>query len=88
MGSQIAVLKADFSTDIADGNYDLVVTALGYESRATYVASKYHGRATKKLAWAFEDRQELSFHENADWFTANGYMIARGANLADRKSVV
>ena len=50
--------------------FDLVVCAIGYESRARFAAETLRLCGKKNLAYAFRDRSVHSFASNLDWFKA------------------
>ena len=69
---QIDLMKVD------PASLDLVLCACGYETRATYVASKLGQDTTcQKVALAFEDRSALARKKNEDEFTELGYELVR-----------
>lgn len=61
-------------------NYDFFIAALGFERRARYIAETLAPQARQNFAWGFSDRQTLSYPDNAEWFSANGFEIIEDPN--------
>lgn len=63
------------SFDDLPPKWDLVLTALGYETRARFLTERLKLRGTSNYAIAFPDRQVLSFDDNRRYFTEAGFEI-------------
>lgn len=50
-------------------HYDLMVCALGYETRSSYVPRKYYQQASAKVALAFPNRKLISYQKNQEFLT-------------------
>lgn len=61
---------------ICSESYDLLICALGFESRASYFARNFSINAQKKVAISFEFNKVLAYEENKDFFANNGFDIA------------
>lgn len=57
------------------GPFDLLVVCLGYETRSLYIAERYAGAATKKIAVSFQDRQVGRYDYNRSFYTSNNFEI-------------
>jgi hypothetical protein len=58
------------------GEYDLLICALGYESRSRFIAETQDLRAKERLAIGFPRQQVLRFAENRHWFGRAGFEVA------------
>lgn len=56
---------------LPEGYYDLVVSALGFESRAIALSGKLRGKAKRNIAIGFDHNKSISYSENKLWFSAN-----------------
>ena len=57
----------------SDVSYDLFVGALGFETRATFVAERYRSRMNRGVAFGFSDRHVVSYAQNASWYEQAGF---------------
>jgi hypothetical protein len=55
--------------------FDALVASIGFENRARYFCENHRLRATKKLAYAFTDRNKLGFATNLSFFDSNGFYV-------------
>lgn len=55
--------------------WDLLVCALGYESRSSYVARRLQGEPRKKLAIVFPDRQVVTYGENRAYLEKSNFAL-------------
>ncbi len=60
----------EFSTD-----YDLFVTCLGYEQRASHIARQNTVRAAAKIALGFDYNKVFSYESNRKWYLQNGFLV-------------
>lgn len=63
------------SEDLETENYDLLICAGGFESRAVFIAEKLYGRYKRAVAIGFDHNQCLSYKSNCDWFSQHGVEI-------------
>lgn len=81
-------LVGTYQVDWADAHaveYDLIVTASGFERRATHVAQSLPvNRAPQRVALAFQDRQVESRRENDKYFSKHGFELRPAAGDDDR----
>lgn len=71
MGIRLAPIDAD----CARRRYDLVLLALGFESRSVHVAKTLGLEGLRRIAFGFEDRQVLAYEDNASWFRRMHYEV-------------
>ncbi len=57
--------------------FDALVASVGFENRARYFCEAHRIQASKKLAYAFTDRNILGFADNQHFFDSNGFKIDR-----------
>lgn len=57
--------------------FDALIASIGFENRARYFCQNHRVHATKKLAYAFTDRNEVGFQRNVAFFGLNGFAIER-----------
>jgi len=62
-----------YRPDSLPAQYDVGIAAVGFEARARFVAENLHPDARIRLACAFPDRKVLSYQDNIDWYSRNGY---------------
>jgi len=67
-------------------SYDLLIVALGYETRSSYIASELHERATAKLALDLDGDRIFSYNTNRSLLKTLGFTIV--APSSDLASVV
>lgn len=75
---ELSSIKHIDPTQIADFKADLFITALGYESRSTFVSRKLEGISCRKIA--LENRgmvKEFSYQDNSSYFEEQGFEIIR-----------
>jgi|GEM_PF-732860 len=60
-------------TDLQEDHFDLFVASIGFERRSRFLAQNHPIDAARKIAYAFTDRNCLSFKENVEFFKANGF---------------
>jgi hypothetical protein len=58
-----------------EGQYDLAIAALGYETRARFVSETISLPASTRLAVGFRDRHVLAYEKNKQFFRDNGFII-------------
>jgi hypothetical protein len=58
------------------GDYDLFIAAMGYETRAVFVASQLQPQAATKMALGFTTDHILQYEANKVWFEENGYVTS------------
>lgn len=73
MNSKVAIEKV--CGDAEGRACDMLLVALGYETRATHVASKLAHPPKAKYALAFKERQLFSYKKNEAWFRSRGFAI-------------
>lgn len=61
--------------DASRVSYDLLVSALGFEQRATAVASLIQDRSVRKIALGFNHNQVHSYGQNDEWYRAHGFEV-------------
>lgn len=62
--------------DIRDNDgYDLLIAALGFESRATAISGLVVNRSRSRIALGFDHNHALSYIKNEAWFNANAFKI-------------
>jgi hypothetical protein len=55
--------------------YDLFLCAVGFETRARYIAEECKPNSRRRIAIAFRDRRVIAFDDNLQWFTLSGYEV-------------
>lgn len=55
--------------------FDAMVASIGFENRARYFCENHRIQATKKIAYAFTDRNIIGFDRNSAFFDSNGFTI-------------
>lgn len=68
-----------------DVKYDIVVAALGYESRSTHAAAAKYRHAATRIAWAFERQHCLNYDANRTWFETRAYEMVSGELRLDER---
>lgn len=63
--------------------YSLVISALGFERRATAVAARLTPRYTNGLALGFDHNHSCSYDENEKWFREHSFVIAPQVKAVD-----
>lgn len=58
-----------------EANVHLLVCALGYETRSSFIPRKFHARASRRVAIAFADRKVISYSDNQLFLTQAGFQI-------------
>lgn len=58
-----------------EGQFDLLVVCLGYETRALYVAERYTEASVVRLALAFQHRLVGNYEHNKRFYSANNFKI-------------
>lgn len=53
----------------------VLLCALGFEKRSRFIAEQFSGQCPQKVAFAFDDRQVLSFEENRTWMEESDFEI-------------
>jgi hypothetical protein len=71
-----------------DVQVDLLICALGYESRAVKASNKYSWNANQKYAFSYKDQEQLSFTKNELFFTENSFQIIKSSNGTFAKDFV
>lgn len=66
------VYQTSFSPDI---EFDLLICAVGYESRSTYVSKLIKGSTGRRFAIGFSNYQTLHYAENRQWYDSNGFYV-------------
>jgi hypothetical protein len=66
---------------LRDENFDVIICALGYEARATKVASQFFRGSKEKHALGFTKNLNLNYAKNLDFFQKSGFQVAE--NVAD-----
>ena len=66
-------LASQTSRGVSGKVYDLVLVSLGFEKRATNAVRCLAPTSRRRIAVAFNDRQELSFQENEAFFVEHGF---------------
>jgi len=56
-------------------SYDVFLAAIGFESRARFIAETLGISAKRRVSCAFSERRELSFATNYAWFRDAGYTL-------------
>ncbi|MDB5813820.1 MAG: hypothetical protein JWN23_937 [Rhodocyclales bacterium] len=86
---------SDFSTihslandELATTQYDILLVALGFESRATAVASKASNDIRVRLAIGFDHNQVVAYEKNCTWFHENGFTAVRSLSNSDMGNAV
>ena len=64
-----------FSWPVGEETFDLFISVLGFEARATHAAKLVAGRSSNRIAFAFKERQVGSFLSNRDWYLSNEFAI-------------
>lgn len=57
------------------GQYDLAIASIGFESRGRYVVETLRPISEAKVAFEFQKQQELSFADNLAFFKTNGFNV-------------
>lgn len=55
--------------------FDALIASIGFENRARYFCQNHRIHATKKIAYAFTDRNAIGFEKNVAFFDSNGFTI-------------
>lgn len=55
--------------------YDALIVAVGFETRARFIAEDRCPEARRRHAIAFTDRKVLAYADNAEWFARNGFDV-------------
>ena len=63
--------------------YAVLISALGFEQRATAVAKRVSSRSTSKLALGFDHNHDCSYLQNEVWFREHGFTILPSLNARD-----
>jgi hypothetical protein len=63
------------STGGPDGNFDLLVVCLGYETRSLYIADRYTAASTNRLALAFQKRLVGNYDHNRKFYDEHDFRI-------------
>ncbi|HEY3638390.1 MAG TPA: hypothetical protein VGK90_09575 [Rhizomicrobium sp.] len=72
MNSPLQVISSDhLETDV----FDLLIAAVGFEARSSYLARRLRSRYKFGLAFAFAERRCLNFQANLDWYAGEGFTI-------------
>jgi hypothetical protein len=58
-----------------DGEFDILVVCLGYETRSLYIAERYTAASTVRLALAFKERLVGNYDHNRRFYEAHGFKI-------------
>jgi hypothetical protein len=61
-------------------DYDVFIGSIGFEHRATHVASALRHRIRRGVAIGFPDRHEMAYNGNLSWFRDAGFDIQPNAN--------
>ncbi|HYX05497.1 MAG TPA: hypothetical protein VE912_02065 [Bacteroidales bacterium] len=74
---------SQLDTDIINKtNFDLIITASGYERRSTYMVEKYSPDAEVKIALAFRENEKKAYRRQNDiYFQKKGYQFFYAASL-------
>lgn len=62
--------------------YHVFLAAVGFETRARFIAERHGVSALHRWAAAFDDRQVLAYKENLDWFTDAGFRVSEVSDTA------
>ncbi len=71
-----------------ENGYDLVLVALGYESRATAIAKELLAFKDNLLAIGFDHNKEAAYVANNDWYTSNGIRVLDNISDSDFPRVI
>ncbi len=76
---QLSQLDTDTAKKI---NFDLIITASGYERRSTYMVEKFNPEAEVKVALAFKENEKKAYRKQNDvFFQKNGYRFFYAESL-------
>src|SRR4051812_20282866 len=71
--------KNIYSQEISEGHYDLVVSALGYESRAIAISEKLKSSTRRLVAIGFDHNNDApSYLKNRSWFQVHADAVYEG----------
>src|SRR5262245_49597623 len=62
-------------SDVLKVNFDVGIGAVGYETRARYVASFVRQQTARIVGVTFPDRRVLAFDANRDWYATNASIL-------------
>lgn len=66
-----------------DSPYDLLCTALGFESRATAVSQRLSRRSERCIAFGFDHNCVLAYKTNESWFIEQRFLVKGGLSADD-----
>jgi hypothetical protein len=69
--------------EIEQAEYAMLISALGFESRATAVANRISSRCINKIALGFDHNHDCSYFKNEEWFRQNGFEILPDLSSSD-----
>lgn len=69
--------------------YDVLICAVGFETRARFFAESQISKVVfrKRIAIAFDDRQELAFEENRQWYEKNEFRVTVASDDSYREAI-
>lgn len=70
-----ARLRVHPKAPVKQEKFDILLCAVGFEARASFVAKTRQGTYKKGIAFAFTERRVLNFKDNYAWFEQNGFTI-------------
>src|SRR4026207_2352103 len=62
-------------SDLPGTQYECVIAAIGYETRAKHFAELTHPSAKSQIAIGFTNRCVLSYQANLDWYNNAGFAV-------------
>lgn len=69
------------------GTFDLLITCLGYETRARHIAERFASLCAKKLALAFRHRLVAGYKKNLEFYQSHDFELLPFESLAFGKSL-
>src|SRR5687767_8947217 len=67
--------------------FDVLIVACGYESRATHFARLLQNCARRKVALGFHEQQELAYATNREWYRSNGFEFEEPSDTTFRTAL-
>jgi hypothetical protein len=55
--------------------FDALIASIGFENRARFFCENHRIHATKKIAYAFTDRNAIGFEKNVSFFDSNRFIV-------------